>query len=351
MTPTNQLIPEWAPQDAVLIVWPTSQMDWAYILDEVENTYVSIAQNILRHEALIVLCDDKQRIRTLLGCDHKHKLILIDDLHPNDTWARDFAPLSCMRGGKKCIVDFGFNAWGMKFAANVDNTLSRTLYHERRIFERDVEYVNALDFVCEGGALETDGHGSLLSTASVLWEPNRNPNMPQELQLARLSNELGTHNIHVLNVPAMEGDDTDGHIDTLARYCDPQTIVYNYTDAASSPAFETMQAFREEIEGLKDAEGHPYRTIALPIPSPLYDEEGYQLPATYANFLIINGAVLVPIYSTPEDETALAILRSVFSDREVIGIDCQALVQQHGSLHCITMQFPKGFINQNLLKH
>lgn len=349
MTSTNQLIPEWAPQDAVLIAWPTSRMDWAYILDEVEATYVNIAKSILRHEALIILCDDAQHIRTLLGDGHKHKLILVDGLQPNDTWARDFAPLSCMREGKRSIVDFGFNAWGMKFAANVDNTLSRILYHERKLFAKDVEYINALDFVCEGGALETDGHGSLLSTASVLWEANRNPNTPRREQLVRLSKELGTPNIHVLGVPAMEGDDTDGHIDTLARYCDPQTIVYNYTANPDDATFETMQAFRAEVEALKDVKGQRYRTFALPIPSPLYDEDGLQLPATYANFLIINGAVLVPIYGTSEDETALDILSSVFSDREVIGIDCRALVQQHGSLHCITMQFPKGFINPDLL--
>ncbi|MDO4695668.1 agmatine deiminase family protein [Porphyromonas sp.] len=349
MTLADQFIPEWAPQDAVLIAWPTSSMDWAYILPEVEKTYVEIAQNILRHQALIVLCNEAEHIRSLVGTSHPHKLILIDGLCPNDTWARDFAPLSCLREGHPVIVDFGFNAWGMKFAANVDNTLSRTLCHERRLFADNIGYVSALDFICEGGALETDGHGTLMSTGSVLWEPNRNPHIAPKDQLNRLSKELGTEQIHVLSVPAMEGDDTDGHIDTLARFCSPDTIVYNYTDNPSDPDFEVMQAFRAEIEALRDREGKAYRTYPIPIPSPLHDEEGNRLPATYANFLIINDAVLVPIYRTPEDNAALAAIRPLFPDREVIGIDCRALVQQHGSLHCITMQFPKGFIHQDLL--
>lgn len=347
MTSSDIFVPEWAPQDAVLITWPTEHMDWAYILPEVERTYVEIARAVLRYEALIVICSDAAHVREMIGSEGRFPLITIGGVEANDTWARDFAPLSRVGAGGKSIVDFGFNAWGMKFAASVDNTISRRLYHDFDIFADDVAYLNALDFICEGGALETDGRGTLLSTASVLCEANRNPNTSLSEQKVRLHHTLGTPNVHVLNVEAMEGDDTDGHIDTLARFCDPHTIVYNYS---ADPIYGDLDAFRAEVEALRDRDGEAYRYYPLPIPSPTYDEDGMMLPATYANFLIINGAVLVPIYGAPEDKEALEVLRPLFPEREVIGIDCRSLVKQHGSLHCITMQFPQGFIHPDLLK-
>lgn len=350
-TPEVTLIPEWAEQDLVLLSWPDAEMDWASRLPEIEACYRGIAEAILEWEDLLILAKDTERIRQLLGSKtYKHKLF-IQEMDCNDTWCRDYAPLSLQLKeedgtDRKLIVDFTFNGWGMKFAADRDNIVTRALYLARA-FSHDVAYVNALSLVFEGGGIESDGAGTLLTTESVLVEPNRNAGVDDAVLREHLMEILGGKRLLALENGELEGDDTDGHIDTLARFLSPETIAYVGCEDTRDDHYHPLRRMREELEAYRTLEGEPYKLVELPLPPAIYDEEGQRLPATYANFLFVNGALLVPTYGVPTDEVALERLRQAVPDRAVVGVDSRALIYQHGSLHCATMQFPRGFVNKN----
>lgn len=344
----RRLLPEWVPQDAILLAWPTDEMDWANDLYDVHQCYCTLIRSILSYEPVVVLCKEANDVRRHIGDDHPYPMICIEEHCLNDTWARDFGPLSLSSAQGKCVVDFGFNAWGMKFAANHDNTSVRRLM-ENNCFCEEVERINALGMIFEGGAIETDGAGVGMTTRSVLEESNRNPSLSLPEQKAFLKNILGLQHLHVLDVAPLPGDDTDGHIDTLARFADRHTLVYSHTEDTGDPRYENLCALREQILSMRDTEDAPYRCVALPVPSRILGADGEDLPATYANFLIANGALFVPIYGVAEDLAALHVLQEVFPKRKVVPIDCSPLIRQHGSLHCITMQIPEGFLSPNLL--
>ncbi|SJL19972.1 hypothetical protein PGIN_3-3_01032 [Porphyromonas gingivalis] len=334
-------LPEWAPQEAVQLTWPHDRTDWAYMLDEVETCFVRIATAILRHERLIVVCPDRKRVFGLLPPELHHRLYCFE-LPSNDTWARDHGGISLLADGRPMIADFAFNGWGMKFAAHHDNLITRRL-HALGLFAEGVTLDNRLAFVLEGGALETDGEGTLLTTDSCLFEPNRNAGLSRTAIIDTLKESLGVSRVLSLRHGALAGDDTDGHIDTLARFVDTRTIVYVRSEDPSDEHYSDLTAMEQELKGLRRKDGQPYRLVPLPMAEALYDGAD-RLPATYANFLIINGAVLVPTYDSHLDAVALSVMQGLFPDREVIGIDCRPLVKQHGSLHCVTMQYPQGFI-------
>lgn len=344
----NGLIPEWYPQEAVILAWPEEGMDWDYILPEVRACYREIINHLLQYTNVVLLAD-KGGDLSPKGLEawrhgHKYKLIYFPDFPLNDTWMRDVMPLFGMKEGVRTAYDFGFNGWGLKFAANLDNTAVGRLF-QLGLFSPEVQGRGHRDFILEGGAIDVNSRGELLSTECVLREPNRNPSRHPDYNDTIMS-YMGVERHHMLEgALALPGDDTDGHIDTLARFIDDDTILYGYSEEVPQTV-----ALREALEGLRSVEGKPYTLIPLPMPKQEYDNEGYPLPATYANFLITNGAVLVPIYADPMDEVALDIIRKAMPSYEVIGIDCRALVQQHGSLHCITMQVPEGFINPEYLK-
>lgn len=349
------LVPEWYPQDAVILAWPSATMDWEYILPKVTECYTEIIDRLLGYTNVVLLIneivelpeDALRRWRT----HPLHKLIVKDNFPLNDTWMRDVMPLFGYKSGKMVAYDYGFNAWGLKFASNWDNTAVRRLFFEQQLFAVDVLHHNRLDTILEGGAVEVNGRGELLTTSSVLWEANRNPNFLIGRHESYFEPGMGVNLVHDLQqTEPMDGDDTDGHIDTIARFVNDDTILYNSTDDPTERHYEMLKRLESELQSLRTGDGRPYRLIPLPIPSPMYDEEGCRLPATYANFLITNGAVLVPIYNDSQDEVALSIIRDAMPGYEVIGIDCTALVQQHGSLHCITMQVPRGFIHYRELE-
>lgn len=347
----NGLIPEWSSVDAVILAWPDVLMDWVDYIDEVQECYIDIIDHLLEYSDVVLLIDDFQDVpmdcmnRWMSG-DSGHSLIPFFDFSLNDTWMRDVMPLFGMQNGERVAYDFGFNGWGLKFASNRDNQAVRELFFERKLFDSSVRYINRLETILEGGAIDVNSRGELLTTDSVLREANRNPSYPEECQDLYFPEEMGVQRVFELEgITPMSGDDTDGHIDTLARWVDDETIVYCATKNPMDEQFKKLKQLEMELQKLRTSEGKKYRLIPLPIPSPIEDEMGEPLPATYANFLIVNGAVLVPIYDDPKDEEALRIIQEAMPEYEVVGIECSALVQQHGSLHCITMQVPKGFIN------
>lgn len=336
------LPPEWYPQSAVQLTWPHEGTDWAEMLDEVTPCFVAIAKEVIKREKLIIVCPDELAVRAQLG-EVDYSRIIFREMETNDTWARDHGGISVFDDGMPVVYDFVFNGWGMKFAANHDNLITRKLFHSKT-FAEGVVPVNMQPFVLEGGSIESDGKGTLLTTVECLSSVNRNEYLQQEELENYLKQVFGLDRILWIESGYLAGDDTDSHVDTLARFCSEDTIAYVQCSNEEDEHFAELQEMEEELKEFTQANGEPYRLIPLPMADKV-EWEGERLPATYANFLIINGAVLLPFYNSPKDEMARAALQTAFPDREIVGINCLPLIKQHGSLHCVTMQYPKEFIN------
>lgn len=333
----KKLLPaEWAPQKFIQLTWPHAGTDWSDMLDEVNECFVNIALEIIKHEDLLIVCVDTDEVEQLLG-DIDLSRITFAEMPTNDTWARDHGGITVFEDDKPVVYDFTFNGWGMKFAANYDNLITRKLYTVG-IFG-DSGHKNCFDFVLEGGSIESDGEGTILTTAECLLSENRN-NLSEEDVEAKLKAYFGLGQVLWLNHGYLAGDDTDSHVDTLARLCDKSTIAYVKCDDIEDEHYAELKKMKKELRQFKNLEGRYYRLIPLPMADEVYFEDE-RLPATYANFLIINDAVLMPTYNSPKDEIAKQQLQKAFPDRKIVGIDCNALIKQHGSLHCVTMQFPR----------
>ena len=336
---TNRLPPEWAPQTAIQLTWPRPDGDFADWFEAVEDNFLRLAVAISRFQNLIIgTTGDPQSLRErLIGQGAQAGRLSVYPVRSNDVWARDHGPITVFRDGRLVHLDFQFNGWGGKFAAALDNTLTRQLAEQGAL----TAPVEPIDFVLEGGGIEVDSLGTLLTTRRCLLAPTRNPQYTEAQIEALLKDKLGVNRVLWLDHGDLIGDDTDGHIDTIARYCDAETIVYQGCDDRSDAHHNDLAAMADELRALRDWRGEPYRLVALPLPKAIFDpDDGRRLPAGYANFLILNGAVLVPVYGQPLDAVALDLIRPLFPDREVIGIDCNALIQQYGGLHCVTMQIP-----------
>ena len=331
----KKLLPEWATQSFVQLTWPHDGTDWADMLDEAQTCFVELAKQIIRFEKLLIVCKNASAIKNILGEAFTTKVTCVE-LPSNDTWARDHGGITVLENGEKVICDFAFNGWGKKFEAGLDNQLTKALF-QLGIFGEDTLYRDYLHFVLEGGSIESDGQGTLLTTSACLLSANRNDLSMSEVE-EKLKCYLGVERVLWLNHGYLAGDDTDSHIDTLARFCDPETIAYVKCEDKTDEHYVELKEMEAELHQFRTTTGQPYRLIPLPMADAVYmDEE--RLPATYANFLIINGAVLVPIYNSSKDETALQQLKQAFPEREIIGINCLPLIKQHGSLHCVTMQY------------
>ena len=329
---------EWATQEFVQLTWPHADTDWAYMLHEVTECFVNIAREIVKRQQLLIVCVDAEEVETYFSDDELQR-ISFAEMSTNDTWARDHGGITVFENGKVVVYDFTFNGWGMKFAANHDNQITRKIY-QSGIFEA-YGYKNCMDFVLEGGSIESDGEGTILTTAECLLSDNRN-NSSREVVEQKLKDYFGAKQVLWLDHGYLAGDDTDSHVDTLARLCPNNTIAYVKCDDETDEHYEALKKMEEELQSfstLKD--GGSYNLIPLPIADAVYDEDGERLPATYANFLIINGAVLLPVYNTEKDAIAIAQMQKAFPKHEIVPIDCNALIKQHGSLHCVTMQYPR----------
>ena len=335
---------EWFPQSGVMITWPHAATDWAPIMKDVTDFYVKLSFHISNSEGLLIVTPEAQAVHHLLIQQLPAKNlnnIRFCSLPTNDTWTRDHGPLFVREEGRWKVKDFGFNGWGNKFPSALDNAIPLGAYRQGWL---KGDYVDCLDFTLEGGSLESDGRGTLMLTSHCLLHPNRNPSLNQENIEFKLQKELHAHRLLWLHHGHLAGDDTDGHIDTLARFCPDDTIVYVKCNQKHDEHYAELSLMEQELMDFRTAGDRPYRLLPLPLPDPIFCD-GERLPATYANFLVINNEVLMPTYGQPDnDEQAHAILQQAFPTHAVTGIDSRALIKQHGSLHCSTMQIPKGIL-------
>jgi agmatine/peptidylarginine deiminase len=338
--PSVFLPPEWAPQSSVMLTWPRRDGDFARHFEAVERNFTAIAVAIARHENLHVnVAQDAPGLAArLVAAGVPNERLQVYAIPNDDVWARDHGPITVLRDGKLLHLDFTFNGWGGKFPAERDNALTGRLITVGA-WKAPVESV---DFVLEGGAIEVDGTGTLLTTERCLLAPTRNPTLDRAAIEKVLRDKFGVSRILWLKHSDLLGDDTDGHIDTIARFCDAHTIAYQGCEDRDDPHYADLAAMAAELAAFRTAEGKPYKLVPLPLPAAMHDpDDGRRLPAGYANFLIINGAVLVPVYGDAKnDAIALERLRPCFPGREVVPIECRALIHQYGSLHCVTMQIP-----------
>lgn len=345
-TDTGRRLPaEWEPVEAVLMSWPHPETDWADMLPEIERCYVDIVTAMVPYARVVVIGPDIEAIGSALAHIPSDRLTILPCL-TNDTWIRDYGPITVHTSdGTMLPLDYRFNAWGLKFAANLDNMATSALA-ELGLFRS--EPANNRDFVLEGGSIESDGMGTILTTTECLRSPNRNDTMSAGAIGARLCRDFGAERVLWLNHGALEGDDTDSHIDTLARLLPPGDVIA-YTGCAdpSDSHYYTLRAMADELRAMRTADGRPYHLLELPLPDAVYDpDDGHRLPATYANFLIVNDAVLLPVYGQPmKDRMAADILAAAMPDRAIVPVDCRALIRQHGSLHCATMQIPENTLS------
>ena len=348
MTETSLRFPaEWESQAAVLIAWPHAGTDWAQRLADVEDTYIALVAAITRFQR-VVICVADDDVEAYADARLRSNRIEMDRVRfvtvaYDDTWLRDSGPITLVKSGLRYnkrfkLLDFRFTGWGGKFDASNDDRLIERLDDRNLFLNHDRQPV---DFALEGGAIETDGDGTLLSTWQCLSE--RHPQSSRDDLTEKLAGWLHQDRVLWLNHGALEGDDTDAHIDTLARFAATDAIVFQACDDPSDSHHAGLQAMAGEISALRTRDGLPYRLFPLPWSKPILDQ-GRRLAASYANFLIINGAVLMPAYDDPADAEAAAVLGRAFPDREIVQVPCRSLIWQNGSLHCLTMQLPEGLV-------
>ncbi len=335
----TRLPAEWEAQSAVIIAWPHAEGDFGGQLADVEQTYCLIARAVFKRQRLIIICKDnvhQAHIQAMLTLPCSFIQAPVDDI-----WVRDTAPLTVATGTGHRLLNFRFNGWGKKYPYHADNALHRYLFQSpcfANVPTRDI------DMVLEGGSIEADGQGTLLTTRQCLLNPNRNPQLSKQQIEQALQRYLGIERCLWLDQENLAGDDTDAHIDTLARFCSPEHIAYTSCTNPDDPHFAGLKNMQAQLQKFTTPSGNPYKLTALPLPAPVYDCGGQRLPANYANFLIINNAVLVPVYNDPLDNFAVEQLSACFPEREIIAIPCLPLVHQFGSLHCMSMQIPEAVV-------
>ena len=337
---------EWEPQSAILLAWPNPDTDWAERLGDVEDTYVALVAAITRfQDAMICVTDDdlqtyaEARLRSARVDMSKVRFVTAAY---DDTWLRDSGPITLRQGPSASdgfrLLDFRFTGWGGKFEASRDDQLVQVL-DNAGVFNAATR--QQVDFALEGGAIETDGNGTLLTTWQCLHE--RHPDASREALTKAVGGYLHQNRVLWLDHGYLEGDDTDAHIDTLARFADEDAIVFQACDDPGDSHFTELKAMADEISALRTRDDKPYRKFPLPWAKPILDGNR-RLAASYANFLILNGAVLMPSYGDAADAKAAAVLAEAFPGREIVQIDCRPIIWQNGSLHCLTMQLPAGLV-------
>jgi agmatine deiminase len=339
------LPPEWAPQSAVMLTWPNRESYWIDTLAEIDAVFVNTVAAITPHEKVLISCLDEQHRAHILTLLKKENINLdqvkIYCVPSEDIWVRDHGPIAVLSNNQPIFLDFIFNGWGNKYPAQNDNLLTRKLHQQQAFNQTPLVHI---PLVLEGGAIETDGCGTLLTTRSCVLSNTRNPEYTQQQIENYFQQFFGVSQILWLEHGALAGDDTDGHIDTLARFVNPHTICYISCNDPNDEHFVELKKMEQELKNFCNTQGEPYKLIPLPLPNACYAQhDGRRLPASYANFLIINDAILVPTYSSPTtDEQALMILRECFPEREIIAVPCLAAVQWFGAVHCFTKQLPVG---------
>jgi agmatine deiminase len=329
---TKTLPSEWTKPRAILMAFPHKNSDWADNLNSALVPFIRIAQAIAYTTPVYIICDNKETISGLFCSTTNMSFI---EIPTNDTWTRDYGYISIIENGEVKLLDFRFDGWGGKFEAGLDNALNRTLHSKGYLGTTPLE---SIDFVLEGGSIDSDGEGTLLTTTECLCNPNRNGGLSKIEVEAKLKEYLGVTRVLWLDNGYLVGDDTDSHIDTLARFVSVDTIVYVQCRDREDIHYPALQAMKRELQEFRTIDNRPYNLIPLPMPSPKFNKKGDRLPATYANFLITDKALIYPTYSVAEDRVVYEIFKKLFKDREIIPIECSRLIEEGGSLHCSTMQ-------------
>ncbi|MFV0376727.1 MAG: agmatine deiminase family protein [Mangrovibacterium sp.] len=340
-TVQNFLPAEWEAQSGVQLTWPDAETDWCELMDEVLPVYVQIAKAILKHEKLLVVCRNRANLPPFLL--QYNDRVLIHEMPVNDTWARDHGALTIVENGAPVLLNFRFNGWGMKFAACHDNQITPNLY-EQGAFQPGLPLLDYSYFTFEGGAIESNNEGCLLTTAECLLSKNRNEHLSRSEIEFFLKKCFHAEKVLWLDHGFLAGDDTDSHIDTLARFCSVDTIAYVKCTDENDEHYQALKLMEEELQQLTDQQDQPFNLVPLPFPDAVYGNDGERLPATYANFLIINGAVIFPVYGVKQDAEAVRVIGNLFPNHEIVPINSVPLIKQHGSIHCISMQFPEGVL-------
>jgi agmatine/peptidylarginine deiminase len=345
---TYRLPAEWEPQAGVLLAWPHAQTDWAQRLAETESAYVALVAAITRFEAAVICVANqaaRERATALLAATSVNlERCRFVEIEYDDTWLRDSGPISLISSGSAnnsggfVLADFRFTGWGGKFAASRDDCLIGGLF-ARNLFS-SAEH-RRVDWALEGGAIESDGVGTLLTTWRCLHQ--RHPEQSREQMNRIFAEHLAAERVIWLEHGYLQGDDTDAHIDTLARFAPGEAIVFQACDDEADPHHDELARMREELAELRTERGAPYRLFPLPWARPILDD-GRRLAASYANYLVVNGGVLVPAYGDSADAEAARTIGAAHPGREVIGVPCRPLIWQNGSLHCVTMQLPQGLL-------
>ncbi|MDE7160016.1 MAG: agmatine deiminase family protein [Muribaculaceae bacterium] len=334
---------EWEEASDVLLALPDSHTDWAYILEEARQQYVRLIGAIAGEGlAATVLCRDIKEAESLLAGVMTPRVRLVQADY-NDTWTRDYGPLTVVRDGERIrLLDFGFNGWGLKFASDKDNLVNMHLASDL-VIHPDL-YRNNRDYVLEGGSVESNGAGTILTTTRCLCSPNRNGGRSKGEINHILAERLGADHVLWLDHGYLAGDDTDSHIDTLARLAPDDIILFTGCRDMDDEHFEELLKMRAQLSLMRTAEGNPFNLVELPLPSPIYDEEGQRLPATYANYLVYGDCIFMPVYNQPENDLlACRTIKVAYPAHKVVPVDCTTLIKQHGSLHCATMQLYETF--------
>lgn len=345
----KNLLPEWTKCDGILMALPHEKTDWNYILPEVTDQYLRIVKALTDEKIhVVLLCENYSSAEEIFsGIDSS--FITFVEAPFNDTWTRDYGPITILKHGDLRGMDFGFNGWGLKFPADKDNLVNRYL-NGKSVFNPNL-YRNESAFILEGGSIETDGEGTILTTTKCLCSPNRNGGLTKKEADEKLRDKLGAQHVLFLDYGHLEGDDTDSHIDTLARMAPNNTILFTGCRNVDDSQFEDLLKMRAQLTMFRNPEGKPYNLVELPLPDAIYDESGERLPATYANYLVTETHIFMPTYGQPaNDNLAMQTVRIVFPDHKVVGVDCITLIKQHGSLHCATMQLPHGLFNPVLFE-
>lgn len=337
MSSSFSMLPEWAPQQAVMLAWPHESTDWQPWLAAIQRDYVKLAVAIATEATPLILCRDelhRMLIQNQLQrrCAHAPRFAIVPY---NDTWCRDYGPVAvATQEGDLQLLDFQFKGWGNKYEAGLDNAINQQLAAQWAAPLRTVNYE------LEGGSIESDGAGTLLTTTHCLLESNRNRNYRRVDVEAFVRDQLGMRRVLWLSEGALIGDDTDSHIDNLVRFCDAETLAYATCSRPNDPHFAPLQAMAAQVRELRQHGGKPYKLQPIEIPAPQFAEDGARLPASYVNFLILNGSVLVPVFGCAQDAPALAALQSCFPGKRIVAVPGDNLIRQFGGPHCATMQLP-----------
>ncbi len=332
----HELLPEWYPQQCILLTWPHKHSDWLTTINAIYEIYITLATQLALTQKVIIIAYNqahadeikKELQRAKANIQHIDFICI----PTNDTWVRDYGPISCMTDNQINLLNFNFNGYGNKYSHELDNRVNASLSN-KNIFNN----VTDIDLVLEGGSIETDGKGTLLTTTTCLLSHARNKLSKQEMEI-KLKEYFGVDQIIWLDNCHLTGDDTDGHIDNFVRFINPKTILYLSSDNKDDPHFDSLQALKKELTMQL---GTKYNLIPIPLPDPIL-QNNQPCPASYLNFLITNHSILVPTFNDRQDNDILGTIAEHCVTKTIIPIDSQMLVFEGGAVHCSTMQIAEN---------